>query len=118
MLSLMLLNDASNQRAVLLGTDIPGLTVEILKDAFDALLEKDVVLGPSTDGGYWLIGMKRPIDLFQNIEWGSSRVLEQTLAQAKRLGLQVRCFEIAFRCGYPGGFYEMAPAKERAGRPF
>lgn len=81
------LNDG-NKRAVLLGTDIPGLTVGILKDAFDALRENDVVLGPSTDGGYWLIGMKRPIDLFRNIEWGSSRVLEQTLAQAKRLGLR------------------------------
>jgi len=78
---------AGNKPVVLVGTDIPGLSTKIFKEAFDALLKHDIVLGPSTDGGYWLIGLKRPIDLFQNIDWSTPRVLKQTLKQARQMGL-------------------------------
>lgn len=81
--------NGGSERVVLLGTDIPGLNAEILEQAFDALLAHDIVLGPSTDGGYWLLGLKRPIDLFQNIRWSTPGVLEQTLAQIRRMGLTV-----------------------------
>jgi rSAM/selenodomain-associated transferase 2/rSAM/selenodomain-associated transferase 1 len=77
------------QRVVLLGTDIPELEVSHLSQAFDVLCGKDLVLGPSTDGGYWLMGLKRPVDLFQGIGWGSAKVLEQTLDLAKAKGLTV-----------------------------
>jgi rSAM/selenodomain-associated transferase 2/rSAM/selenodomain-associated transferase 1 len=77
------------QRVVLLGTDIPELEVSHLRQAFDALGGKDLVLGPSKDGGYWLMGLKRPVDLFQGICWGSAKVLEQTLDLAKAKGLKV-----------------------------
>ncbi len=82
-----------NQRVVLLGTDIPGINAEILEQAFAALLEHDIVLGPSTDGGYWLMGLKRPVDVFEGVDWGSPRVLEQTLAQARKMGLAVSLLE-------------------------
>ncbi len=72
------------RRVVLHGTDIPGLTVRHLQESFEALKEKDLVLGPSTDGGYWLIGLRRYVDLFQGIEWGSPTVLEKTVAEAQR----------------------------------
>ena len=78
-----------SRRVVLLGTDIPGVNVEILAQAFAALREHDIVLGPSTDGGYWLMGLKRPIDLFQQIDWSTPMVLDQTLALARRMGLTV-----------------------------
>ncbi|EFK11472.1 glycosyltransferase, group 2 family protein [delta proteobacterium NaphS2] len=104
--------NGGRKRSVLLGTDIPGLTVEILKNAFDALLENDVVLGPSTDGGYWLIGMKRPIDLFQKIEWGSSRVLEQTLTQAKRLGLSCAVLKSLSDVDTPEDLIKWRPQKK------
>jgi len=84
--------DALNEgfrRVVLVGTDIPDLTARILEEAFFALVEHDVVLGPSADGGYWLIGLKRPVDLFQNIDWGSPKVFAQTMAQARHAGLTV-----------------------------
>jgi glycosyltransferase A (GT-A) superfamily protein (DUF2064 family) len=77
------------RRVVLVGTDIPDLTAQILEEAFDALVEHDVVLGPSADGGYWLIGLNRPIDLFENIDWGSPQVFSQTMAQARHQGLTV-----------------------------
>ncbi|MBW2093758.1 MAG: TIGR04283 family arsenosugar biosynthesis glycosyltransferase [Deltaproteobacteria bacterium] len=67
------------RRVVLLGTDIPGLTQGRLQEAFRMLREKDVVLGPSTDGGYWLVGMNRPLDIFEGMTWGDDTVLDQTL---------------------------------------
>jgi uncharacterized protein len=74
-------------RVVLHGTDIPGLTVSHLEEAFEALREKDLVLGPSTDGGYWLIGLKQHADLFRGLEWGTSTVFAKTVAAAHRVNL-------------------------------
>lgn len=76
-------------RVVLLGTDIPQLRTDHLEQAFDALAENDVVIGPSTDGGYWLIGANHPIDLFEGIHWSTDVVFSQTLALAKEQGLRV-----------------------------
>lgn len=67
------------RRVVLLGTDIPELKADHLREAFSRLIDQDLVLGPSTDGGYWLMGLRRPLDLFRGIEWGTGKVLEQTL---------------------------------------
>lgn len=77
-------------RVVLLGTDIPGIGPAHLEKAFDALHDNDLVLGPSVDGGYWLIGMKRPVHVFSGIDWGTEKVLEQTVVQAASMGLKVR----------------------------
>ena len=74
-------------RVVLHGTDIPGLGIHHLQEAFEALKEKDVVLGPSTDGGYWLIGLKRHVSLFQGMEWGANVVFEKTVAATQKLRL-------------------------------
>jgi len=78
------------RRVVLHGTDIPGLTPEHLETAFSALRRNDVVLGPSTDGGYWLMGLKKPAELFEGMEWGSSSVFDETLAAARAQGLSVK----------------------------
>jgi rSAM/selenodomain-associated transferase 2/rSAM/selenodomain-associated transferase 1 len=81
------------RRVVLLGTDIPGLTTDHLGKAFDVLKEKDLVLGPSPDGGYWLIGLRRPIDLFTGIHWGTQGVLEKTVQMAEKQGLKIRLID-------------------------
>ena len=78
------------RHAVLIGTDIPELRVDHLKQAFDALSENDLVIGPSIDGGYWLIGLNRPARLFGGIEWSTRAVLGQTLALANGQGLRVK----------------------------
>lgn len=75
------------QRVVLFGTDVPGLSASVLDQGVDRLEDADIVLGPSTDGGYWLIGLKRPRDLFRGILWGSGDVLARTLARVEELGL-------------------------------
>jgi rSAM/selenodomain-associated transferase 1 len=79
--------DGGARRVVLVGTDIPGLTAAILEQAFTALDEKDLVLGPSIDGGYWLVGMTRPENIFDGIRWSRPDVLENTLTLARRKGM-------------------------------
>jgi hypothetical protein len=77
------------QHVVLHGTDIPDLTVGHLDDALDALNSHDLVLGPSMDGGYWLIGLEKPADLFDGMAWGTSSVIDKTVAAARAQGLSV-----------------------------
>ncbi len=72
------------QNVVLIGGDCPSLTAEHLAAAFSALGDHDVVLGPATDGGYYLIGLRRSLPaLFRAISWGENTVLAQTLAAAR-----------------------------------
>jgi uncharacterized protein len=69
-------------KAVLIGTDVPSLTEDILNDAFNKLDNNDIVIGPAYDGGYYLIGMKSiQAFLFQNIEWSTTKVLAQTISK-------------------------------------
>jgi len=80
--------DAGSDRAVIIGTDCPELTADILRQAFEALQTHNLVLGPASDGGYYLIGLQRSVaELFQNIPWGSDQVLTQTCQIADQLGL-------------------------------
>lgn len=78
-------------RSVLLvGTDIPHLSARTYTHAREALQANDVVLGPTRDGGYYLVGMKKSMpELFADISWSTDRVLTQSLARAEQLGLGV-----------------------------
>jgi rSAM/selenodomain-associated transferase 1 len=73
---------------VLIGSDLPELAAEDLLEAFRALEHTALVLGPAGDGGYWLIGRRRATpQVFTGIDWGSDRVLAQTLRLALQTGL-------------------------------
>jgi hypothetical protein len=65
------------------------LTTRHIDEAFDALKSHDLVLGPSTDGGYWLIGLKKLAHLFDGMQWGSSSVFDKTVTAARAQGLSV-----------------------------
>ncbi len=81
---------------VIIGTDSPNLPDAHLAAAVRCLRTAavDVVLGPSEDGGYYLVGLRRPAPrLFEEIAWGTIGVLEQTLAQASGAGLSVRLLD-------------------------
>jgi rSAM/selenodomain-associated transferase 1 len=67
---------------VVVGSDSPTLPVEYVERAFAALERVDVVLGPATDGGYYLLGCGRRVPpVFDRIGWGGSRVLAETIAR-------------------------------------
>jgi rSAM/selenodomain-associated transferase 1 len=75
---------------VLTGSDIPGLNGRIVQAAFRALESEPAVIGPASDGGYYLIGMRAPgAPLFDDVDWGTERVLEQTEALARARGVRL-----------------------------
>ena len=96
-------------RVVLFGTDIPGLSVPVLEQAMDLLRDRDLVLGPSTDGGYWLAGLKREADLFRDVAWGSGAVLAQTLAKAETLGLSTALLNPLIDIDTPEDVHKVLP---------
>ena len=74
----------------IVGTDVPRLTPSTLGDAFDALAERDVVLGPAEDGGYYLIGLCEPRpELFEDVPWSTDAIFDVTSQRAQEEGLGV-----------------------------
>ncbi len=79
--------------SVLIGSDIPDLSPDYLRDAIASLERHQVVLGPAEDGGYVLIGLQRPAPrLFAGIAWGGPTVLAVTRERIATLRLS--CFEL------------------------
>ena len=77
-----------SQKVVIIGADCPSISTTILAAAFAKLASHDLVLGPATDGGYYLIGLSgNQPGLFNNLQWGSSRVLLETLTIAEKADL-------------------------------
>ncbi len=80
----------SGDRAAIVSADVPGLTAALVRSAFAALGTQPVVLGPSSDGGYWLIALRRRTPaIFRGIPWGTGGVLAQTVERAARSELAV-----------------------------
>jgi rSAM/selenodomain-associated transferase 1 len=75
----------------IIGSDCFQLTEQVLEQGFSALAEHEVVLGPSTDGGYYLLGMNRlhPA-FFRSKRWSTDTVLADTVRDAEALGLRVK----------------------------
>ena len=75
---------AGAARVVLIGSDVPTLAPEQVAAAFRALRRHRVVLGPSLDGGYYLLGLRAPLpDIFARMPWGGERVLARTLRRLR-----------------------------------
>jgi rSAM/selenodomain-associated transferase 2/rSAM/selenodomain-associated transferase 1 len=90
------------RRVVVIGTDCPDLSPRDIAQAFDELHEHDVVVGPALDGGYYLIGMHafHP-GLFDDIDWSTSQVFEQTVQRANALGLKLHTLRRLSDVDYP-----------------
>ena len=82
---------AGHDRAVIIGSDCPGVTTAYLQEAFTALDDHDLVVGPARDDGYTLLGMRRlhPA-LFRDVNWSTEAVLPTTLERAAAAQLSVR----------------------------
>lgn len=75
----------SHKGALLLGTDTPTLPPRLLARSLVLLRRAPVVLAPSLDGGYYLVGVRGAMpDIFRGIAWGRARVLDETLARLRR----------------------------------
>lgn len=77
------------ERIVLTGTDIPELSPGIIKDAFSALSDHQVVLNPTADGGYYLVGMQKPWEIFSVKDYGTGSVFSDTCRNIEEKGLSL-----------------------------
>lgn len=91
-----LLSQEGCQRVLIIGADAPHLQEGWLDEAEAALGNADVVLGPTEDGGYYLVGMREPHDVFTGIQMGTPCVLADTLARAETLRLRVHLLPQTF----------------------
>ncbi len=83
-------------QALLIGSDIPDLPPRIIHKSFSALDMEGAALGPSIDGGYYLIGFRKTNfakDVFENISWSTEMVLEETLAKFRKKKIPLRLLE-------------------------
>jgi rSAM/selenodomain-associated transferase 2/rSAM/selenodomain-associated transferase 1 len=98
---------AGASTAVIIGSDIPDMTNGIIQKAFEALQQKNMVLGPAKDGGYYLIGLQKNSlsqaipDLFRGITWGSGDVLKKTITIAKHSGLSYDLLDVLQDVDHP-----------------
>jgi rSAM/selenodomain-associated transferase 2/rSAM/selenodomain-associated transferase 1 len=77
-----------SREVVVVGTDAPGVNLQLIVEAFGRLQSCDLVLGPANDGGYYLLGLRRWVpEIFQGIPWSTGEVLEETERRARALGL-------------------------------
>ncbi|MBW1696030.1 MAG: TIGR04282 family arsenosugar biosynthesis glycosyltransferase [Deltaproteobacteria bacterium] len=84
-------------RVVLVGTDIPELSQALIAEAFQKLQNHLSVIGPSYDGGYYLIGFHRDgfkSQVFDEIQWGSSEVFNKTLSILNKLNLKTHILPV------------------------
>lgn len=80
--------EARYKRIVMIGSDSPDLPLDFIQKAFDMLNLFELVIGPAKDGGYYLIGMSKPINqIFKGITWGRNDVLKKTLSKANQYGI-------------------------------
>lgn len=88
-----------HRNVVLVGGDLPALPVEYVDQAFQWLMTPDrrVVLGPSEDGGYYLVGMNQPVpEIFHDMTWSHGQVLAKTLAKLAALNIPARQLPVWF----------------------
>jgi uncharacterized protein len=77
------------ERVVIVGSDLPDVSAGLLRRAFGLLDAHPAVLGPARDGGYYLLGLTRPVDgIFRGIEWSTPDVLAATLARFRAAGVE------------------------------
>jgi uncharacterized protein len=83
------------KEVLIIGSDCYELSQEHLEKAFETLHEVDIVLGPATDGGYYMLGLKEPAPaIFTNMTWSSSGVFSETINRLKKLNRRYRLMPV------------------------
>ena len=88
------------KKVVLIGSDSPTLPATFIQEAFDRLKTVPIVLGPATDGGYYLIGARPPLPLklFHRIKWGTQTVLIETIKRLRHFHLLPFWYDVDRPC--------------------
>ncbi len=82
------------KKAIIIGTDVPDIKFTLIENAFNQLDTHDVVIGPSMDGGYYLLGMKKVYNfLFDNISWSTNSVFAETVKKIESNKLKYKVLE-------------------------
>jgi len=90
------------EKAAVVGVDIPDLLAQTIEKAFALLDGTDIVFGPTRDGGYYLVGMKRPHkEIFEGITWSTDKTLDETLKKTEELGLKTAFTETLYDIDTP-----------------
>jgi len=76
--------DEGYKKIVIIGSDCPEMDAQTLEEAFRKLEDHNVVIGPANDGGYYLLGLSQKVNIFENVDWSTESVFDQTLAQVKK----------------------------------
>lgn len=104
-------------RVILIGADCPRLTPDHLRKAEASLADSDLVFGPTTDGGYYLLGMTRNVPrIFEAVPWGTGRVMEISLERASECGVPPRLLDTLPDVDIPGDLEDAEKALSESTR--
>jgi rSAM/selenodomain-associated transferase 1 len=83
-----------HEKVVIIGSDCPGISAELINKSFTSLEDCDVIIGPSEDGGCYLIGCRKLTpSFFESVEWSTEHVLDQTVEKIRQQGLTFQLLE-------------------------
>jgi rSAM/selenodomain-associated transferase 1 len=101
---------------VLIGSDLPDITRVVIENAVSHLRRdpESLVIGPAADGGYYLIAATRVPDVFEGIDWGSPRVLDETCATAAQSGVRVHLLQPLRDVDTPDDLQSVTASRTRA----
>ncbi len=103
-------------KAIIVGTDLPDISSDIINHAFTALDTYDVVIGPTNDGGYYLLGLKKNYcDLFQDIKWSTATVFQDTILRLKNRNLNFKILTLLSDIDTEDDLKSWLTIKERTG---
>jgi rSAM/selenodomain-associated transferase 1 len=106
------------RKAVIVASDVPDLSAEIIEKAISALIGNDIVIGPTNDGGYYLLGMNRlHSDLFRDVTWSTTKVYDETLSIVEYLGLKVHCLRALDDIDTEEDLHRWLDASSKEGNP-
>jgi rSAM/selenodomain-associated transferase 1 len=81
-------------KIILIGSDLPDISLEIIQKGFNELEKNEIVFGPAEDGGYYLVGMTKPhFCIFENKAWSTNNLLKTTLNELKEKGIEYSLLE-------------------------
>lgn len=104
---------ATGMPLIIVGTDCPVLSAHHLQQAADVLQSHDAVLIPAEDGGYVLIGLRRPVpEVFERVDWSTSQVLQQTLDRLREAGASCRVLPTLWDVDEPADWLRWRSASE------